>query len=87
MQLSKNTEEIATFYALIIRYEIAKQQQFNINFFKDWRKSMTSEERKTITDLSKCDFGSIHEYLHSKMEYLNERKVEIFHLVYLCSKM
>lgn len=38
---------------------------------QDWRRTMTADEKKTITDLRKCDFREINEYFKLKSE---ERK-------------
>lgn len=71
MRLSQDTEEIATFYARLIEHEYTTKEQFNNNFFKDWRKAMTPEEKEVITDLSKCNFRRMYEYFVKKSE---ERK-------------
>lgn len=56
MRLSEYAEEVATFYAKMLDNDYTKKDIFNENFFEDWRKEMTEEERETITDLSKCNF-------------------------------
>uniref|UniRef100_A0A915LV61 DNA topoisomerase I DNA binding eukaryotic-type domain-containing protein n=1 Tax=Meloidogyne javanica TaxID=6303 RepID=A0A915LV61_MELJA len=56
MDLSPSAEEVATFYAKMLDHDYTSKPIFNQNFFKDWRKTMTSAERSTITDLKKCDF-------------------------------
>lgn len=56
MRLSQDAEEIATFYARMLEHDYTSKKIFNDNFFKDWRKSMTSKEREVITDLKKCNF-------------------------------
>ena len=71
MELSQDAEEIATFYAPLIDHDYATKEQFNKNFFKDWRKSMTKEEKEIITDLKKCNFREIQEHFKNKSE---ERK-------------
>lgn len=71
MKLSQDTEEVATFYSRLIEHEYTTKEQFNKNFFKDWRKCMTSNEREVITDLSKCNFRPMYEYFVQKSE---ERK-------------
>uniref|UniRef100_F6WE33 DNA topoisomerase I n=1 Tax=Ornithorhynchus anatinus TaxID=9258 RepID=F6WE33_ORNAN len=38
------------------------------NFFKDWRKEMTNEEKSNITNLSKCDFNHMSQYFKAQSE-------------------
>ncbi|KAI1693323.1 eukaryotic DNA topoisomerase i, DNA binding domain-containing protein [Ditylenchus destructor] len=53
MTLSEPAEEVASFYAKMLEHEYTSKQVFNHNFFEDWRKVMTPQERETITDLTK----------------------------------
>ncbi len=71
MRLSQDAEEIATFYSRLIEHDYTTKEVFNKNFFKDWRKSMTKEEKEVITDLKKCNFRPMYEYFVQKSE---ERK-------------
>ncbi|XP_067001908.1 DNA topoisomerase I, mitochondrial [Anabrus simplex] len=71
MRLSEEAEEVATFYARMLDHDYTTKEAFNKNFFKDWRKMMTSGEKETITDLSKCNFKHMHAYFVQKSE---ERK-------------
>ncbi|XP_033125260.1 DNA topoisomerase I, mitochondrial-like [Anneissia japonica] len=71
MQLSEKAEEVAGFYARMLDHDYTTREVFNNNFFKDWRKEMTSEERKIITSLKKCNFKKMHQYFVMKSE---ERK-------------
>ncbi|TKR95606.1 hypothetical protein L596_009749 [Steinernema carpocapsae] len=71
MVLSSGTEEVATFYARMLDHEYTEKDQFNANFFKDWRKEMTAAEREKIVDLKKCDFMEIAEHFKKLSE---ERK-------------
>ncbi|XP_066570088.1 DNA topoisomerase I, mitochondrial isoform X2 [Amia ocellicauda] len=59
MPLSRASEEVAVFFAQMLDHEYTTKDVFRNNFFKDWRKEMTLEERMVITDLEKCDFGEI----------------------------
>ncbi|CAL8070002.1 unnamed protein product [Orchesella dallaii] len=70
-RLSQDAEEIAGFYSRFIEHDYTTKDKFNHNFFKDWRKSMSAEDRELITDLKKCDFREINEYYKLKSE---ERK-------------
>ncbi|OXA63577.1 DNA topoisomerase I, mitochondrial [Folsomia candida] len=71
VKLSEDAEEVAGFYSRFIEHEYTTKEKFNENFFKDWRRTMTADEKKTITDLRKCDFREINEYFKLKSE---ERK-------------
>ncbi|KAI6174966.1 DNA topoisomerase I [Aphelenchoides bicaudatus] len=68
MTLSKDAEEVASFYAKMLDHEYTSKDSFNKNFFKDWRKTMTQEERDKITDLKKCDFKAMHTYFTAEAE-------------------
>ncbi|XP_026502678.1 DNA topoisomerase I, mitochondrial isoform X1 [Terrapene carolina triunguis] len=68
MKLNVATEEIATFYAKMLDHEYTTKEIFQNNFFYDWRKEMTSEERKKIKHLEKCDFKEMHKYFVDKNE-------------------
>ncbi|XP_013790321.2 DNA topoisomerase I, mitochondrial-like, partial [Limulus polyphemus] len=71
MSLSPEAEEVAGFYAKMLEHDYTAKDVFNKNFFKDWRKVMTQEEREHITDLKKCNFKELAEYFKQKSE---ERK-------------
>ena len=43
--------------------EIFKSELFKTNFFEDWKKVMTEDEKEIIQDLNKCDFSEIKNYL------------------------
>ncbi|XP_043934920.1 DNA topoisomerase 1-like [Protopterus annectens] len=68
MQLSPGAEEVASFFAKMLDHEYTVKEIFRDNFFKDWRKEMTLEEKLTISDLSKCDFSAMHAFYKGKME-------------------
>ena len=69
--LSEPAEEVAGFYAKMLDHDYTKMEVFNNNFFKDWQKVMTREEKQTIRQLSKCDFSQMAEYFKKRAE---ERK-------------
>ncbi|XP_059477353.1 DNA topoisomerase I, mitochondrial isoform X2 [Neocloeon triangulifer] len=71
IKLSEPAEEVAGFYAKMLEHEFTTKKTFNENFFKDWRKTMTSKEKELITDLKQCDFKQMHAYFQQKSE---ERK-------------
>ncbi|KAA8590439.1 hypothetical protein FQN60_014373 [Etheostoma spectabile] len=60
VKLSLAAEEVALFFAQMLDHEYTTKKVFRENYFKDWRKEMTHEERSLIKDLDKCDFGEIH---------------------------
>uniref|UniRef100_A0A914PS50 DNA topoisomerase I n=1 Tax=Panagrolaimus davidi TaxID=227884 RepID=A0A914PS50_9BILA len=68
MELNPEAEEVATFYARLLDHEYTTKNIFNINFFKDWRKAMTSEEKWIIKDMDKCDFSQLRNYFVSETE-------------------
>ena len=53
---------MAGFYAKMLDHDYTSKKIFQDNFFEDWRKEMSDEERKLIKNLSKCDFKEIHAY-------------------------
>ncbi|KAJ8257854.1 hypothetical protein GJAV_G00190450 [Gymnothorax javanicus] len=68
MKLSESAEEVATFFAKMLDHEYTTKDIFRKNFFKDWRKEMTSEEKSKITDLNKCDFNEMNDYFKAQSE-------------------
>uniref|UniRef100_M4ALQ7 DNA topoisomerase I n=1 Tax=Xiphophorus maculatus TaxID=8083 RepID=M4ALQ7_XIPMA len=68
MKLSAPAEEVATFFAKMLDHEYTTKDIFRKNFYKDWRKEMTSEEKSIITDLNKCDFREMSEYFKAQSE-------------------
>lgn len=76
VELSQDAEEIATFYARMLDHEYTSKKAFNDNFFKDWRKSMTSKERELIKDLSKCNFRMMATHFTAQSEANKSRTKE-----------
>ncbi|KAM9854302.1 DNA topoisomerase I, mitochondrial [Aulostomus maculatus] len=68
VKLSLPAEEVALFFAQMLDHEYTTKKVFRENFFKDWRKEMTHEERSLIKDLDKCDFGEIHAMHKARVE-------------------
>uniref|UniRef100_A0A672ZFQ6 DNA topoisomerase I n=1 Tax=Sphaeramia orbicularis TaxID=375764 RepID=A0A672ZFQ6_9TELE len=52
----------------MLDHEYTTKDIFRKNFFKDWRKEMTSEEKAKITDLKKCNFTEMSEYFKGLSE-------------------
>ncbi|THD20810.1 DNA topoisomerase I [Fasciola hepatica] len=76
IRLSDEAEEAAGFYARMLDHEYTTREVFNSNFFKDWQKVMTDEERRTIKSLSKCDFKEMHAYFLRLTEERKNRSKE-----------
>lgn len=68
MKLSPEAEEVATFFAKMLEHEYTTKDIFRKNFFKDWKKEMTAEEKGIITDLKKCDFSEMADYFKAQSE-------------------
>uniref|UniRef100_A0A4W6EWC7 DNA topoisomerase I n=1 Tax=Lates calcarifer TaxID=8187 RepID=A0A4W6EWC7_LATCA len=68
MRLSPEAEEVATFFAKMLDHEYTTKDIFRKNFFKDWRKEMTAEEKAKITDLKKCNFSEMNEFFKAQSE-------------------
>lgn len=76
MKLSQGAEEVATFYGRMLDHDYTTKEVFNKNFFKDWRKVMTNEEKEKIRDLSKCDFTEIDAHFKAASEQRKNRTKE-----------
>ena len=76
MRLSEEAEEVATFYGKMIDHDYTTKKVFNDNFFGDWRKCMTSDEKSTIRHLDKCDFSQINQYFKEVSEQRKNRSKE-----------
>ncbi|XP_030377996.1 DNA topoisomerase 1 [Scaptodrosophila lebanonensis] len=68
MELCEETEEAATFYAKMLNHDYCTKDVFNNNFFKDFRKTMTSKEREIIKDFRKCNFKEMHDFFQAESE-------------------
>ncbi|KAM8947623.1 DNA topoisomerase 1-like [Pelodytes ibericus] len=60
----------------MLDHEYTTKDVFRNNFFVDWRKEMTLEEKMVISDLSKCDFSEMLSYYKGKMEAIKNRSKE-----------
>merc|ERR1712212_1250738 len=76
MKLKPDTEEAATFYGKMLDHDYTTKEVFNKNFFKDWRKIMTDNEKEIIRDLHKCDFSEINEHFKKLSEERKNRSKE-----------
>uniref|UniRef100_A0A8K9UPZ9 DNA topoisomerase I n=1 Tax=Oncorhynchus mykiss TaxID=8022 RepID=A0A8K9UPZ9_ONCMY len=52
----------------MLDHEYTTKEMFRKNFYKDWRKEMTSEEKSKITDINKCNFTEMSEYFKAQSE-------------------
>ncbi|CAJ0963333.1 unnamed protein product, partial [Mesorhabditis belari] len=68
MELTPACEEVAGFYARMIDHEYVTKEAFNNNFWRDWRKVMSVEEREKIIDLKKCNFAQIDAFYKEQSE-------------------
>ena len=71
---------MAGFYAKMLDHDYASKKIFNDNFFQDWRKEMTDEERATIKHLSKCDFKEFHAYYVQVISVISSISSKLFFL-------
>ncbi|EPZ31074.1 hypothetical protein ROZALSC1DRAFT_27488 [Rozella allomycis CSF55] len=62
VKLNAEEEEIAGFYAHMLETDYVKNPIFNKNFFDGFRSVLTSENKKRILKLEKCDFTLMYEY-------------------------
>jgi len=76
MELSEKAEEVMTFYAKMLNHDYVTKEDFNRNFFHDWRKEMTNDEKQKIQDLGKCDFTQVHEHFLMQSQLRKERSKE-----------
>ncbi|XP_039619433.1 DNA topoisomerase I, mitochondrial isoform X1 [Polypterus senegalus] len=68
VSLSLEAEEVAGFFAHMLNHEYTTKEIFRCNFFNDWRKVMTEDEKMKIVDLNKCDFTEMANYFTAKTE-------------------
>jgi len=77
IKLDKESEEYATIYAKFLDTEYTKNKTFNKNFFNDWKLYLKDGGFTQITDLSKCDFSLLQNYIIKHREQkLNQSKEE-----------
>ncbi|KAF5277198.1 hypothetical protein FQR65_LT03904 [Abscondita terminalis] len=75
IHLSEETEEVAGFYAKVLTDDLTRKSTFKRNFFEDWRKVMSEEEKNIITDLKKCNFMPMHRFF-MKERYKKDKYIE-----------
>lgn len=57
----------------MLNHDYTTNDIFNKNFFNDWRKTMSSDEKKLITDLKKCNFRKMNTYFTEQSELRKAR--------------
>ena len=63
INLDPESEEYATIYAKFLGTEYLNSKVFNKNFFNDWKVFLKKGGFNEITELEKCDFSLIHDYI------------------------
>ncbi|CAG2165636.1 unnamed protein product, partial [Oppiella nova] len=76
LRLKPEAEEVAGFYARMLDHDYVTKEAFNKNFFKDWRKTMTEDEKHTITDLKKCNFSELGTHFKEESEKRKQKTKE-----------
>jgi DNA topoisomerase-1 len=76
INLDAESEEYATIYAKFIDTEYLNNKHFRKNFFMDWKVYLKKGGFNEITDLTKCDFSLIHDYISKHREEKNNLSKE-----------
>lgn len=67
--LEPEAEEVATFYAAVIKTEHVENPTFNENFFRDFKTILAkSSKNPSIESFEKCDFAPIFDHLEREKE-------------------
>ena len=72
VHLNPEAEEFITYY-VHSKFDKYRSDKFNKNFFGDWKKLLTPELRKQITDFNLCDLSEIKQYIEKEGE---RKKIE-----------
>ena len=68
INLDPESEEYATIYAKFTGTEYLNSKVFNKNFFNDWKIYLKKGGFSEITELEKCDFSLIYDYITKHKE-------------------
>ncbi|KAI8816381.1 uncharacterized protein EV422DRAFT_545796 [Fimicolochytrium jonesii] len=69
VELSPDSEEVATFYAGVMGTDWDRNPKFRQNFFKDFLAILAKDKKKPpIKKIEKCDFSPLAEYLAQEKE-------------------
>ena len=63
INLDPESEEYATIYAKFTGTEYLNNKTFNKNFFSDWKIYLKKAGINEVTELEKCDFSLIYDYI------------------------
>ena len=63
VQLKKDSEEIATFFAGVVNTDYQNNPVFCANFFDDFKEVLQQDGHVEITDFNKCDFTLMYNHL------------------------
>lgn len=78
VDLTPAQEELAGFYAMRLETDWVKKKQYNINFFKEFRKELMNPNgditHPEITDFKHINFRPIHDWMKRKKEEEKARK-------------
>lgn len=81
INLDAESEEYATIYAKFLGTEYLNNKIFNKNFFNDWKIYLKKGGFNEITELDKCDFSLIHDYIikhkEEKKNFSKEEKEKL----------
>ncbi|XP_017856803.1 PREDICTED: DNA topoisomerase 1-like [Drosophila arizonae] len=76
IELTEQAEEVATFYAKLMKTAFVQMREFNQNFFNEFRSCLSEEQRRYITCFELCNFSDISQYLECQREDEKERIAE-----------
>lgn len=65
IKLNPEAEEYITYF-VNKKYDKYRNDKFNKNFFKDWKKLLNNDLQKRIIDFSLCDFTAIKNYIEEQ---------------------
>ncbi|XP_064538503.1 DNA topoisomerase 1-like [Drosophila montana] len=76
IELTEQAEEVATFYAKLLRTPFVELSEFNENFFKDFRSCLSVEQRLHITSFELCNFQKIGQHLEEQQVAKSQQESE-----------
>ncbi|XP_030555540.1 DNA topoisomerase 1-like [Drosophila novamexicana] len=76
IELTEQAEEVATFYAKVLRTPFVELSEFNENFFEDFRSCLSVEQRLHITSFELCNFEKISQHLEEQQEARSQQDLE-----------
>lgn len=76
LRLNPEAEEFVTYYVQP-RFDKYKNDRFNKNFFKSWKKTLDTNLKSIIKDFSLCDFSDIKGYVLKDIEEKKDRRGQL----------